>query len=174
MDHGLPYQLGVRSQAIVGEWCGGSGKIWRQLQNLGSICINFLGVLGISIALDSIVRVMMSARYLSNVCHVFSLKMAPVHTCMMTVVCIAERNFLGNPKTISGAVRGKVPSGVSYDRALPRELADGLLGLGGTSHWFLCVWIVEVVCICLLGWCCYEREVGNKDDTCMEISMLFG
>lgn len=26
------------------------------------------------------------------------------------------------------AVRGKVPSGVSYDRALPRELADGLLG----------------------------------------------
>lgn len=28
----------------------------------------------------------------------------------------------------AGAVRGKVPSGVSYDRALPRELADGLLG----------------------------------------------
>ena len=28
-----------------------------------------------------------------------------------------------------GAVRGKVPSGVSYDRALPRELADGLLGV---------------------------------------------
>lgn len=25
-------------------------------------------------------------------------------------------------------MRGKIPSGVSYDRALPRDLADGLLG----------------------------------------------
>ena len=53
--------------------------------------------------------------------------------------CMYSCNFLGNPKMISGAVRGKVPSGVSYDRALPRELADGLLGLGDTSHGFFCV-----------------------------------
>lgn len=67
--------------------------------------------------------------------------------------------------TISGAVRGKVPSGVSYDRALPRELADGLLGPGGPSHGFFWALIVEVVVGVVY---CYEKEIGSKDDTCME------
>lgn len=36
----------------------------------------------------------------------------------------------GDPVAAPGAVRGKVPSGVGYERQLPRDLADGLLGAG--------------------------------------------